>query len=69
MIVTFNDYSWNTEDLLQCKNAVRQIVNQYGLEAILELDEQYKFGSLDIRSVLEEYFWERDHDEIMNKRI
>lgn len=54
MMVYFNEFSWNNEDLQACKNACRQIYNEWGPAVIENLDSAGYFGNLDIYEVLNE---------------
>ena len=47
---TWNGISWNTEDLLNCKNAARIIAREFGWWIAVKLD----FGNLDTWAVLQE---------------
>ena len=48
------DLSWDSQDLIACKNVVRFIANQYGLDEVSALDAEYAFGNLDVEAVLSE---------------
>ena len=50
----YRDLSWDSQDLIACKNAVRIIADLYGLEEVSALDAEYAFGNLDVEAVLGE---------------
>ena len=53
MIKRYLGISWDTTDLVQCKNACRMLIREgISYDEILALD----FGALDIVSVWEEYW-------------
>ncbi len=53
MINSYNGWSWNTNDIEQCRNAFWGLLKEGNDESILmELD----FGDLDISSVIDEYY-------------
>lgn len=53
MIVTFDDLSWNNEDLVACKNALQQIlVDGADEDCITELENDGMFGNLDVNAVV-----------------
>lgn len=59
--MTINEFgiSWDTNDLIQCKNAVRIALNQ-GVppEHLLIMERYGVFGSLWVEAVIDEYFGE-----------
>ena len=48
----YKGWSWDTTDLLQCKNALHGLLREYSPEELEGLD----FGSLDVGAAIEEYF-------------
>lgn len=53
MTTTYNGVTWNPEDLISSKQAIRILLSQGVIEEeLLELD----FGNLDVESVIEEYY-------------
>ena len=50
----YRDLSWDSQDLIACKNAVRIIADLYRLEEVSALDAEYAFGNLDVEAVLSE---------------
>lgn len=54
MMKYYKDLSWDSQDLIACKNVVRFIVNLYGLDEVSALDAEHAFGNLDVDAVLSE---------------
>ena len=54
MMKYYKDMSWDSHDLIACKNAVRIIADLYGLEEVSALDAEHAFGNLDVEAVLSE---------------
>ena len=56
MIVHFGHHSWDSDDLLESKMALRSLVLLDGVdeETIAELDSKGMFGNLDVEAVIEE---------------
>jgi len=49
---SFGGWSWDTTDLLQCKNALHGLLREFSPEELKGLD----FGSLDVVAAIDEYF-------------
>ena len=56
MFVTFKDFTWNSEDLEQCKQALFQISDKYGDGVVMELESRGYFGNLNVEAALEELY-------------
>lgn len=54
--VSFKGWTWDTTDLLQCKNALHGLLREYSPEELEGLD----FGSLDVGAAIDEYFYPAD---------
>lgn len=50
----YEDITWDSEDLESSKNAVRMLADLYGVDVVVDLDEDGEFGNLDVFAVLEE---------------
>lgn len=56
MFVTLKDFTWNSEDLEQCKQALFQISDKYGDGVVMELESRGYFGNLNVEAALEELY-------------
>lgn len=50
--MNFKDLSWNTSDLLACKQAANMVLDYYGVDALIALNNECAFGSFDVSSLL-----------------
>ena len=49
---TFNEFSWNPNDLLDCVNNARMIMKHYGSIVLFSLAKNNSFGNLDIDAIM-----------------
>ena len=55
-MANYNGITWNSKDLLSCKNALIILLKEgTSIEVIYELELKDMFGSLDVSDVIEEY--------------
>lgn len=71
MIVTFDDLTWDTNDLDACESALKQIlVDGADEDCITELENDGKFGDLDVTTVVKEMIAETSLvDESLYERV
>lgn len=50
--MNYKDLSWNSSDLIACKNAASMVLDCYGVDALIALDNKCAFGSFDVSSLL-----------------
>lgn len=52
--VYFDNLSWNSSDLVACRNAACIVLDTYGVNVLIELSNECAFGNLDISDLLED---------------
>lgn len=55
--MTYKNISWDENDLISSKQAVRILLREDEIEALNDLDAQGCFGNLDVDAVIDEWFF------------